>query len=227
MKNGMKKLRRLVLIMLCVVLIAPCMCMNVSAASQRQRALSAYKKWLSSSRVCVLKRGAHYTGSDGISYLTYRSTKATNVKFALAYIDNDNIPELIVYTKGGIHGLYGVLTYKNGKVRRVSSSDGWTVLMGYYKKTGYILEKGYTEGCIVHKIYCKKVGNKLVSKFTQSMHGYDSGSDYVIHKSSSKWPVSISKKTFYTKLRKEIRGQKKISFKFYKNTAANRKAKLK
>ena len=41
----MKKLRSLFLVMLCVVLAVPCM--NVSAATQKQKALKAYKKFLS------------------------------------------------------------------------------------------------------------------------------------------------------------------------------------
>lgn len=224
MKNGMKKLKSLLLIAMCVVLIAPTMCMNASAATKRQKAMAAYRKWLSGSKICVLKGGNMCVTSSG-SFTTYRGTKASNVKFAIANIDDDGIPELILYTNRGKVGLYGILTYKNGKVCRVYSSDGQSKLLRYYKGTGIVFNRTFPDedtSMCWEETYGKMNGSRLIKDAYRVFVNAPMGNlrMYNVNNKES------DKKDFYSTLNKELRGTRGTQFKFYQNTAANRRARL-
>ena len=136
MKNRMNKFKSLLLIMLCVILVVPCLArMDVSAATQRQKAMAAYKKWLCTSTIRVAAKGTRYFDMQTYTSRTYNGTRSGNVKFAIANIDNDGVPELIIYTKVGWNNIYGILTYKNGRIYRVYSYAGDGRLMGYYNSS--------------------------------------------------------------------------------------------
>ena len=91
-----------------------------------------YDKWLSGSKVLVIPKGAEYFSLRSSDTETYTGTKASEVKFALIYLDNDSIPELAVYDKDYC---YSVLTYKNGKVVRLFGTfDNFAYPTKYYKK---------------------------------------------------------------------------------------------
>ena len=78
MKVHMKRqLRAFLLAMLCIVLVIPAM--NVSAATQRQKAIAAYKKYLSQSKVYVMPKGKTYYdySYEKRTYNGTPSTKAT------------------------------------------------------------------------------------------------------------------------------------------------------
>lgn len=216
----MKKLKKIFMIMLCVVLITPCM--NVSAATQRQRAISAYKKWLSATYVRVLQKGTVYYDDWAYKRCTYSKTKASAVKFALAYIDGDSIPELVVYTKKGHVELFGILTYKNGKVRRVYSSTGSSKILGYYKKTGCFLERAFSEGTPYYDNYYKMSGAKSTKKYSKFSYSiYSTEAEYYI---SGK---SATKKAFTSGVQNLTKKKSMTKLKFYKNTKANRNKKIK
>ena len=125
-----KKLKRAVLIALVFAMMIPSI--SGLAVTQRQKALSAYDKWLSGSKVLVLPRGSQGYDLKNYEEVTYAGTKASEVKFALIYLDNDSIPELAVYDK---NYCYSVLTYRNGKVVRLFGKfENFAYPTKYYKK---------------------------------------------------------------------------------------------
>ena len=124
MKVSMKRqLKAFVLAMFCIVLIVPAL--NVSAVTQRQKAMAAYKKYLSQSKVYVMPKGTTYQDLGKKKDFTYNGTPGAQAKFCIANIDNDSIPELIVRTVDGHYG--SVLTYRNGKIVRLEYTDEVTL----------------------------------------------------------------------------------------------------
>ncbi len=72
--------------------------------------------------------------------IKYKGSKGAKVSFALAYLDSDKIPELIVYDPSAGFAIY---RYKNKGVVRVGYQLYYAVPKGYYKKTGclFIIER--------------------------------------------------------------------------------------
>lgn len=224
MKNSLRRVRSLFLIMLCMLLIVPGLGMQAGAVTQKKKALDAYKKWLSTSKVYVIKKGNVYDGGE-YGGPGYQGTKASKVKFGLAYIDNDDIPELVVYTKqGGYKGLYGILTYKKGKVRRYFSSYGEEALLGYYKKTGIFSDRTYPRGdWIGYQVVYHKVTDGDDKMFLAKSNNPYFENPWTYYNYSKK----LTKKAFDAKVKKVTKGLKLTKVRLFTNTAANRKAKLK
>lgn len=198
---------------------------NVQAASAKTKALKAYGKLMAKSK-------------------TADFTQNSSSSFALAYIDNDKIPELIIqnFYGGMIKGNYAVYTYRNGKVKRVAGPDTLGTSISYYKKKGVIRGSlwytvpmgGPGEGTT----YCQMKKGKIVSILKKEV--FEPNEAYGRTKTESSWFYdtsgkgnkfkSLSKKSFNSKLKK-MTGSKKPttlkSIKFYENTAANRKKYLK
>lgn len=223
MKNSIRRVRSLLLIMLCMILIVPGVSMHANAVTQKQRALAAYKRWLSTSKVCVIKKGSVYDGGE-YGGPGYQGTRASQVKFGLAYIDNDDIPELVVYTRqGGYKGLYGILTYKRGRVYRYFSSYGEEALSGYYKKTGIFADRTYPRGeWIGYQVMYHKVTDNQDKYYLWKTYNPNLGKPWTFYNYSRK----LTKNAFVTKLRIVTKNQQLLKVKFYNNTAANRNAKL-
>ena len=211
----MKKLRSLIVLMLCLVLIVPSM--NVSAATQKQKALKAYKQFLSTSKVNVLPRGEGYYDIKNDRYVEYKGTKSANVKFALAYINNDSIPELIVTANLGGRQYSGFFTYRSGKVRRItvmaSENDK---LIGYYKKTGVFIQRDYSDGVLGGWKY---MSMDKIRAYIMGSKGED-GSYYVINEKM------MTKNGFNARIKKETKNRSLSKFIFYKNTKTNRSKKI-
>ena len=212
----MKKLRSLLLAMLCVVLIVPSM--NVSAVTQRQTALNAYKKFLSTAKVNVLRSGDTYYDARNDRSVVYRGTKAANVKFALANINKDGIPELILTTSMGGLQYFGLFTYRCGRVRRI------TVMacehdrpIGYYKETGVFVQRSYSNGVLGDWKYMHA---DRIKAYIMGSKGKD-GSYYVIYEKE------MTKNGFNARIRKETGGRSLSKFIFYQNTKINRSKKIK
>ncbi len=221
MKNRMNKFKSLLLIMLCVILVVPCLArMDASAATTRQRAIAAYKKWLSAPKIRVAAKGTRYFDIQTYESRTYYDTRSGNVKFALANIDSDGIPELILYTKVGWNSIYGILTYKNGRIYRVYSYAGDGKLMGYYKGTGYFFMRTYSDGTPFTDSYYRIYGAKIRRNFTKFDYGYGGEADYTVGK------TDVSRSTFVSKIRRAVQYKKKTNPTYYTNTSGNRSAHL-
>lgn len=195
-----KRLKRLLLAtMLFALMLAP---LNVSAASQKTKALKAYK--------------------------SYMAKKGSSAKFAVAYLDKDSVPELIYYVPSKPQ--YKVFTWKNGKMKTVFSADyskdvsNSYDLTHYYKKKGVLRAVPYSGAAgISGKGYFVYSGGKYKCRLSR-INAFGEISCYKV--SGMKF-TKISASQFNSSLKK-LTGNSKVSkLKYYKNTAANRTKRLK
>ena len=227
MRTTTKRFKALLLLLLCVTLAFPRIDSSAKSA-QYYQAMKAYKTWLGRNTVCVIKRGRSYFDFNTFRQKTYSTSRASDVKFALAYIDNDGIPELIISTKQGEQGaLYGILTYKNGKIYRVFDSDGWDIFNGYYYRTGFFLDTGYTEGALVYRNYMLLSKTSVREAYRKSDWSYRLGKRYESENGYWANGSDVSRNTFVSKLKRATKGKNMTSPTLYQNTAANRNRILK
>ena len=101
-----------------------------------------------------------------------------------------------------------------------------TAFHGYYSKTGIYIEHHYTEGTLIHIFYNRLKGlktNQVLYKGDWGRIKY-LGPDYAdTFRIGNK---SCSAKTFAAYRKKITGGKSLIKVKFYKNTASNRRLKL-
>ena len=218
----MKKIRirnRLLLFVLVLALFVPSA--NVCALTQKQKAFNAYKSMLSKSKVSIVSSGS--------------PTPSSKVQFAIAYIDNNDVPELIVKRSDG---LFAVFTYKNNKIYRVKKGNGYDKFVGYYKKTGgyKLFDSTGKEGS--YYIYYNENYYLLTNSGTTqkiSKYVYLGPTDrnprtpmYMDYTSYNKGHgVAINHSTFKSKFVSLTKGKSLTKVKYYSNTAANRKKYLK
>lgn len=193
------------------VLSAP---QQASALTQKQSAMKAYKTFLAKSK---------------ISWGTV-SVKASKCKFAVAYIDNNSVPELIVYSPepSQAAGYARLYTYSSKKVKLVSSLRGATVgsnssyVFNYYKKKGIFVDTSFSAGSEGYH-YTKLSGTKATRKVT-SGYSYLTGKWSYRNDSTNK---AITK-TKFNSLLKSLKGSaSKTKAAFHSNTSANRTKYLK
>ncbi len=190
----------------------------VQAASKTQMALKAYSKYLSKSQVDIMKSGAGYWDL-GPEHRHYKTSNSSNVQFALAYINNDTIPELIL--KEVIAGYYsttsffGVFTYAGGKVVRLQAGGGYDSFSGYYRRKGLFVITRATEGTPYYKDYYRVNGS--VTKKILTLSDFDGMKEY------SYLGKEISKAKFNSYLKNIVGYTKMTKCIFRKNTMANRK----
>lgn len=183
---------------------------TVVLGKEAKKALKAYKSMLSKETM--------RWGTD--DYYTAVPTK--NCDFAVAYIDNDFIPELIVYngldiTHAAGHGV--LYTYKNGKVRVVENIhlDG---SFSYYEKKS-VFVGDYVMGGITYHYYKMKNGKatrvlRMGEENFRGMFYYDDVREQ-----------EMSKKEFDNALKKLVGSSKKKNLILRENTADARKKYLK
>ena len=195
MKKRVRGWKALLLLFMVAALVIPKT--NGYALTQKQRALNAYKQFLAKSNVSVLAPGQRCL-ECGRPY-KYTPTRASLVSFGLAYIDNDNIPELILKTDND----YSSGSYKTGCFKWTQLDEG-----GYKEEYFYTLKNGNYQ-----------------AKLWKSSNSYGLWpTEYYKFVSSRK--VRISGSAFLSAY-KSVTGSKKITYvRFYKDTQANRNAYL-
>lgn len=214
----LSRILKFVLILTLVVALLPVM--PGEAASTRSKALAAFKKKLSKSTVTVLPRGKKVINYDD-RYVTYKSSKSSNVRFALAYIDNNNVPELIL--EDPYYG-YGVWVYKKGKVSCIHWGDSYDSPYGYYKKKGIYEDITYSEGSPFTKSFYQYKNGKMTERLSKFVHQEGRPeADYSFHNPYKE----VSKAAFKKRLNSYV-GKTAVT-KLYpvKNTSKNRKKYLK
>ena len=220
MKRTRGCLKHFMLFMLIISMFFPSI--SGQAATQKQRALKAYEKMLSKQKINVIKYGTEYFSLFTTQeYVKYTGSKVSDVKFGLCYIDNDNVPELIVEARIDNLPSCGIFTFKNGKVRRVYCAQGSSFL-GAYKKTGSFKYKVQDDGFGI-KGYRKMKGTKtslelLEHKVSESRSVYF---QKPAHETSFK--NAISKSRFKSVLKKLNKGRSFTKQKYYKITKNNLK----
>lgn len=196
--NKMKKL----LIPLCLMF---CMMFSVNVfASKQTDALKVYKNWLASSSTFNLK----YEGK------VYRMRRS-QMKFAVVYLDNNSIPEMMVYhpalpTKLGRVMLF-TYNYNTRSVQYVVNISADIMgQMGYYHRTGLLTDiRKYDSKWIDFEFY--KFGYAKTSATGIGKILYLQNGSWVVHNyytnsspsSKSKFSAALKKKkgsTPFTKL---------------------------
>lgn len=214
MKKMTLRMKRVLLILLVAAMLVPSI--GGLAATKKQKALTAYDKWLSQSTVYLMKKGGQYLSMKEGDVIKYAGTKSSAVKFSVAYLDNDSIPELIVLDS--VDQLYCVLAYKNGKVVRVNSGEMATIPRKYFAKKGVLVTSRSWSPKVVQYV-CKASGKYFV-KFQNDVKGCV---EYFLSKSSK----GISSAQLKTRLKVYTKGIKATKITYRKNTKASRKKYLK
>ena len=215
---------RLLLFVLVLAFFVPSA--NGYASTQKQKALDAYKSMLSKSKVSILNSGSKYFDRKKNGLVTYSPTTSSKVQFAIAYIDNNDVPELIVKRSDG---LFAVFTYKNSKIYRVKAGDTCDRFAGYYKKTGgYKLidsSESYYDDKIQYEDYYLLTSSGSTKKLSKYVRPNENKIEYrSVNKSNI---ITISHASFKSKFVSLTKGKALTKVKYYSNTAANRKKYLK
>lgn len=191
----------IVLCTLMVFLAAPGI--TAEAAPAKTKALKAYEKFLSKKEIAW---DANY------------KVPAADCEFAIVYLDNDNVPELVLHNTSVPHmaGFGRIFTYKNGKVKRAGSVDMDNNAFCYYKKTSVFISC-YVNGGVFDN-YRTLTKGKLVHKLQKGITLPENKTRY--YNANRK---EISKSTFSKELKKLVGSKKKTRVKFYKNTSSGRK----
>lgn len=187
---------------------------TVKAASKKEKALQAYN--------AMLSKSSFHVKID--TWVVKYQTK--NCTFALAYIDKNTIPELIVanYTDTShASGNGAVFTYKNGKIKQVSFLS-LNEFLAYYKKKGVIIDT-YSGMGFSERSY-EKMSNgemKLFARTSKNFGNPGSKKKQYYDKNFNK----ISKRNFNRTLKKYVKAAKPVKAQFIANTAENRRQYLK
>lgn len=200
------------------VFISAMMPVNVSAASTKQKALKAYNKLLSQSK---------------INWRNGAEVKTSDCSFAIVYIDNNNVPELVLHIPFGILSMAdgcGILyTYKNGKAIKLQNMDLFTDDFAYYKKTGIFQDqhtgRGWTE-TTTSKLSSAKISKMLLEEDGNAATGTNASNAWYKYSANGKM-TKITKNSYNKSLKSLTKGKKVTKAKFYKNTASNRTKVLK
>lgn len=202
MKQKKRKSWRNFLILMCIAMLAGILLPGVhtEAASKKAKALKVYSKLLASDSI---KRS-----DDGMTQ------NPADCSFALVYIDNNNVPELVIDCGGSLLR-YAVYTYKNGKAQYVTNAGG---IFGYYKKKGIFT--GGVGSSYICVNYVKLSSGKSVKKF--SYVEYNGSATYLSYQSNKE--VTITKARFNRQLKKLVGSTKETTnITWHNNTVANRK----
>lgn len=194
------------LLLLLVMLFTLSITVTASAASYKTKAIKAYKTFLAKSKIRV----NNGYGNESLS--------TSKLKFALVYLDNDTIPELIAYDlHGGTWYRHFIFAYKKGKVKQISQMNSNYFAVKYYKKKG-VLCCQQCDGKNEY-YYVRVKGTKRTDIL------YKRGSKY--YKCVGYNRKSVTKSKFNSLLKKYVGSTKTTKIRYYKNTAANRKKYLK
>ena len=214
--------RSLGILLILALVIAMIPAIPGEAASTKSKALAAYKKMLSQSTVTVVpKKVPRRWGSR-----TYNPAKAKNVFFSIAYIDNDSVPELILFDQATDY--YGIWTYRNGKIVNLEYLINYQE-PGYYNRIyGYYLKKGIFLTYHVfpddgHDMSYYKISNgKAKEVLCRLKDKGDKSERYYCTRSNGTYK-QLAKRTFYNKLKSYIGSTKFRRLCVHRNTASNRK----
>ena len=202
---------------------------TTQAASKKKKALKAYKKMLSQSTIEVIP--PHY--DEGEEYILYRNTKASKVKFAVIYLDNDNVPELLVTAKDTSYGtgrwartIWSIFTYKNGKIVRIDNNwlyfSSLLDFKGYYKKTGVYKTRSDSDALSWDDCYNKYTGSET-KIMCSHVYEYAESKEHTYYVNKGNKISKSTKSNFTAQKKKVTKSKKRIVPKMYANTSANRK----
>lgn len=200
------------MVLLCTLLLMLVSTVSVNAASKKSKALKSFATLLrseSATVTCSMGWGKH-------------NVKFQNCSFALAYIDKDTMPELLV--KAGSNVLLYV--YKGGKAVYAGDFEQEELKdICYYKKKGIIRARNMENAESL--TYYKLASGKKKEILDVQQNSANSNQKYY-YKVNGKKSVTLKKAEFNKELKKLV-GKTKMTkiTKYLANTEANRKSRLK
>lgn len=209
----MKK-KRIFVTCLTIVVLTLALTLTASAASKKKKAVNAYKKFLSKSTITIQNPKT--------------KVKTKKLKFAVVYLDNDNIPELIIDRTSTLAKMpWGApafspncyLIYKyTGKVKQIAHANSNFAINTYFKGKSIFVQSGFIDdgnGKKTFNTYNHITGSKLTQIASQV------GDKYLVNNKEA------TKADYEKEIKKYTGGASPTSIKYYKNTASNRKKKIK
>ncbi|HAB94330.1 MAG TPA: hypothetical protein DCF49_06145 [Lachnospiraceae bacterium] len=220
MRKITQKLKRIMLFALAFAMLVPTV--NGLAATQRQKAVTAYQKYLSQSQII----------------LAGEKVKSSNTKFAVADLNGDGTPEMVIQKKIPVvnRGAFAVFTYSKGKIVRVMNGNDYEGFLGYYAGTGVVRTRDYPpmgKNIYYNEYFSRLEGVRTITllKKEHSVNPvnekpigyYFSGRYNRTWKTNRDGNLSRTTRSKFAQLLKKCTISKGVSkFKFYSNTAANR-----
>ena len=210
-----KKTRLLCLLALMAIpLAAGAFSCRASASTQKEKAFKAYRRFLSQKKI-------DWDDDE------YEPQMMRKLDFAIAYIDNNDVPELVIHnSRGPSHGVFGdgmVYTYRKGKLKKAGAL-GCSLMKGlrYYEKIGIIKDYSFDNFKKNWCYYYRLSSGRVRSTGTENEYNYD----------DHRWEYSAkfkkcSRKKFDQSVKTITKNKTGMTFKWIKNTAANRKEYLK
>lgn len=208
--------KKIITIILCFILISSNGIVPVNAADSNAAARKAYKNFLEQSYV-----------EWGAGYLM----QMDGARFALAYVDNDNIPELVVKSSGysngwdkfsnsqaslpSVAGQAQLYTYKNGQV---------VELTNLYQGFWYYPRKGVYVDEICHMGYQVRIAKMDTNflNYSRDQYEIEMATSFSYEKYNGWEYQEISQQAFKNELEKAVGKTKAIEPDYYDNTSANR-----
>lgn len=198
---------------------------NWDLTEEGEAALAAYNNWLSQEEIDV---GRNEDGAGGHVPELWNSD---NTMFNVAYIDEDDVPELILYNDTDTTHETGngkIVCYRDGEVSYYNSfsiddyDDCFDEVIGYYEMTGYFTSYNNWQGYVSY--ITSLGGQSLQDSFLMS---------YVIDEDGNQSEISYSidgmecsDTDYYDSLKENTFGLEITPYEFYDNTEDNRSSLL-
>ena len=196
-------------------------------SSDYVQAMKAYDEFLSQDTITV---------GDSISGTNV--WHCSSCDFALPYISNDDIPELMLYNfadNDHASGYGAIFQYRDGEVKllgRLSLNDVRGI--GYYRGTGYFMDQYASTG--LGDITTNHIDDlESIDGITNMMFGmsmeYDSDdtsqiAGYYVGRPGEQGFVDVSKSEYDKALKKATNNVEMTQYKFFHNTEENREKQL-
>ena len=184
------------------------------ASSESEKAIDAYDSLLSS------KSFDRYLGT----YDTEDMWASENCRFCLAYIDDDDVPELLVMNMEDSDHAEGwgvIYSFSEGKIGIVDQSSSYLATevddtIGYYEKTGWFMSFGMWQG--YGSVVTKRMGtDEICSKDYEANEEGMQLKGYTVGGASE-----ISEEEYNSLISESTMGRPLTPYKFYDNTKENR-----
>lgn len=197
------------------------------ASSDYVQAMKAYDEFLSQDTITV----GDSIGGTNVWH-------CSSCDFALPYISNDDIPELMLYNfadNDHVSGYGAIFQYRDGEVTllgRLSLNDVRGI--GYYRGTGYFMDQYASTG--LGDITTNHIDDlESIDGITNMMFGmsmeYDSDdtsqiAGYYVGRPGEQGFVDVSKSEYDKELKKATNDMEMTQYKFFHNTEENREKQL-
>ena len=212
--------KKLTLVMACMLLfnaIFACSSIPVQAGT-KTKITSTGKK--------AIKAYQRFLGQDTIQWSYQKKVYAfEKIEFALADINSDGVPELLLENGYASHaeGYVAIYGYYKKKIRQIDI--GADEITSYYPKSGIVEFNHYGMGGTTwYRRILKNTKQQDVATI-QCPSPYGAGDKTAYHWNKGKKEIEVSKVKFY-RLLKKATGKKRVKIKdsdWHSNTADNRK----